>query len=155
MDVFHPAITRCRAYSRMRILRFTQSRHSENAQHNLAEHDIIHGVVYIPVLSTLQRLLESERVTSEVATSENTSHFVLPHDVFTYFHFRSKETTKVEILTFLQTFVMAMHSNPTPPLFSVHSRALKVCSSTYIFESRDECSPGLPRLSPVFCSRVL
>ena len=75
----------------------------------------IYGVVHIPVLSTLQRL-ESERVTSEVATSKNTSHFVLLHDVFTYLHFRSKETTKVEILTFLQTFVIVMHSISHPSL---------------------------------------
>ena len=115
----------------------------------------IHGVVYIPVLSTLQRLLENGRVISEVGSSKNTSHFVLLHDVFTYFHLRSKETTKVEILIFLQTFVMAMHSNPTP-CFRSTAKLSKFCSSTYILESRDECSQAFPifRLSsaPVYYS---
>ena len=45
-------------------------------------------MVYVPILSTLQRLLENERVTSEVSTNRNAiSHFVLLHNMFTCFYF--------------------------------------------------------------------
>lgn len=85
--------------------------------------------MYVPILSTLQRLMENETVTSEVSTSKNTiSHFVLVNDIFTYFHFRSRETIKVEILTFFPTFVMVMRSNPTPS-FQSTAKVSKFCST--------------------------
>ncbi len=82
--------------------------------------DVEETMVYVPILETLQRLLQNETVVSEVC--EHTVPVCACYHV--YLISRSKEATKVRILTFLETSVMVKRSNATHCSQSVriHSR---------------------------------